>query len=158
VLGVGGSGVSIKIFHLPVWYLALSYSLATFVQAGLLLIFLHRRVGGFDLERLILPFVKISLASLTSGSFMYVFLKILDRSAWDQRLSFLGGLTLPAHFEIFVIDTRYTVNLILLTTIVGVIGAAVYFLMSWLLKIEEAKIFVKLLRRFTPLRGVTSIR
>jgi hypothetical protein len=106
-------------------------------------------MGGFDLGRLTLPFVKIGLASSVSGSLMYVFLKILDRSAWDQRLSFLGGLTLPTHFEVFVIDTRYTINLAFLTAFVGLIGATVYLLMSWLLKIEEAKIFLKLLRRVT---------
>jgi len=146
-VGVSLSAVAILIWHLPVWCLALSYSLATFLNAGLLFIFLCKKVGGFDFGRLTLPPLKISLASLVSGSLMYVFLKILDRSAWDQRLSFLGRLTLPAHFEVFVIDTRYTVNLILLTTIVGAIGAAVYFLMSWILKIEEAKIFLKLLRK-----------
>lgn len=147
-IGISLSMAAILIFHLPVWSLALSYSLATFVHAGLLLVFLHRKVGGFGLSRLTIPFVKVSLASLTSGSLMYVFLKILDRSAWDQRLSFLGRLTLPANFEVFVIDTRYTINLAFLTCFVLLIGAVVYLLMSWLLKIEEAKIFVKLLRKF----------
>ena len=146
-VGVSLSTISILIFHLPVWSLALSYSIATFFHAGLLLLFLNRKVGGFDFYQLSIPFIKISVASLVSGSFMYVFLKILDRSAWDQRLSFLGKLTLPANFEIFVIDTRYTVNLVVLTAVVGLIGAVVYILMSWLLKIEEAKIFVKLLAR-----------
>ncbi len=153
VVGISLSAAAILVFHLPVWSLALSYSLATFLHAGLLLIFLHKKVGGFDFYKLSIPFMKISIASLTSGVFMYVFLKILDRSAWDLRLSFLGRLTLPANFEVFVIDTRYTVNLIILTTIVGLIGATVYFLMSWLLKIEEAKICIKLLRKFKfPLR------
>jgi putative peptidoglycan lipid II flippase len=149
IIGVCLSVTFILLWRLPVWSLALSYSLATFAHAGLLLTFLYRRMGGFDLGRLTLPFVKIGLASSVSGSLMYVFLKILDRSAWDQRLSFLGGLTLPTHFEVFVIDTRYTINLAFLTAFVGLIGATVYLLMSWLLKIEEAKIFLKLLRRVT---------
>ena len=147
VVSVGLCVISILVLHLPVWSLALSYSLATLLHAGLLLIFLYKKVGGFDLYRLIVPFVKISASSLVSGSSMYFFLKVLDRSAWDQRLSFLGGLTLPAHFEVFVIDTRYTLNLVFLTAFVSVIGAAVYLAVSWLLRIEEITLFIKLLRK-----------
>lgn len=147
VVSVSLCVISILVLHLPVWSLAFSYSLATLLHAGLLLIFLHRRVGGFSLYKLVMPFVKISASSLVSGSFMYVFLKVLDRSAWDQRLSFLGGVTLPAHFEVFVIDTRYTLNLVFLTAFVSVVGAAVYLAVSWLLRIEELTLFIKLLRK-----------
>lgn len=150
VLGISLAMASILKLGLPIWSVALSYSLATFLHTLLLLIFLNKKVGGFDLKKLLLPPLKISAASLTSGSLMYIFLKILDRSAWDQRLSFLGRLSLPAHFEVFVIDTRYTVNLIILTTIVGVIGVGVYLLMVKLLKVEEARVFLKLLRKFKP--------
>ena len=154
-VGISLSISAILIFHLPVWSLALSYSLATLLHAGLLLTFLHKKVGGFDFRKLVAPFVKISLASLASGSLMYFFLKILDRSAWDQSLSFLGGLTLPTNFEVFVIDTRYTLNLAFLTAFVGLVGAVVYLLMSWVLKIEEIKIFLKLLPRIENLmRGL----
>lgn len=147
ILGVSLSVIFILRLGLPIWSIALAYSLATFVHTALLMFLLHQRVGGFDFNRLLMPFAKISIASLTSGGLMYILLKVLDRSAWDQRLSFLGSLSLPAHFEIFVIDTRYTINLIILTTIVGVIGAVVYLLMVKLLKIEEVEIFAKLLRK-----------
>ncbi len=139
--------ISILVLHLPVWSLAFSYSLATLLQCALLLIFLYKKVGGFDLYQLVVPFVKISASSLVSGSAMYFFLKVLDRSAWDQRLSFLGGLTLPANFEIFVIDTRYTLNLVFLTAFVCVVGALVYFAISWLFRVEEITLFTKLLRK-----------
>jgi putative peptidoglycan lipid II flippase len=150
ILGIALSVTFILKMGLPVWSIALAYSLATYLHALLLLLLLHQRVGGFDFGRLLTPFVKISLSSLASGGVMYIFLKILDRSAWDQRLSFLGRLSLPAHFEVFVIDTRYTVNLIILTTIVGTIGAIVYLLMVKLLRVEEVEIFVKLLRKLKP--------
>lgn len=146
-LGIMLAVISILKLGLPIWSVALAFSVGTFLQALLLFIFLHRKVKGFDLKKLLLPPLKISTAAIVSGSFMYVFLKILDRSAWDQRLSFLGRLSLPTHFEVFVIDTRYTVNLTILTVTVGVIGTAVYLLLAKLLKIEEAKIFLKLLRR-----------
>jgi len=155
VVSVSLCAVSILVFRLPVWSLALSYSVATLLHAGLLLVFLNKKVGGFDFGKLSIPFIKVSLASLTSGSFMYVFLKILDRSAWDQRLSFLGQWTLPANFEVFVVDTRYTLNLAFLTCFVGLIGVVVYLLMSWVLGIEEMKIFLKFLPRIENLvRGL----
>jgi putative peptidoglycan lipid II flippase len=146
-LGIALSSSFVLLWHGPVWSIALAYSIATLLHFILLMILLYRKVEGFDRQQLFGPLLKIGFASLTSGTVMYVLLKLLDRSAWDERLSFLGRLTLPANFEVLVIDTRYTVNLIVLTMIVGIVGAAVYLLMSWLLKIEEAKIFVKLLRR-----------
>ncbi len=57
IIGISLSTTSILVFHRPVWWLALSYSLATFIHAGLLLVFLHRKVGGFGWRRLVMPFV-----------------------------------------------------------------------------------------------------
>jgi hypothetical protein len=80
---------------------------------------------------------------------MFFFLKILDRSAWDKKLSFLGrfGLALPVTFDRFVLDTRYTVNLIYLTIIVSVIGGLVYIFMVRALKVPEIKIFARLITK-----------
>ena len=70
---------------------------------------------------------------------MFFLLKVLDRSAWDKRLSFLHwiGLKLPTTFDHFVLDTRYTINLILLTLLVGIIGVLTYLLLAWFLKVKE---------------------
>jgi len=78
---------------------------------------------------------------------MFFLLKILDRSAWDKHLSFLRwvGLKLPTSFQYFVLDTRYTFNLILLTVLVGIIGLLVYLLLAWLLKVEEISLLKKLI-------------
>lgn len=147
ILGISLSTISIVKLGWPIWSVALSFSLATFLHAFALLVFLHRKVGGFNLKTLFLSPLKVSSAAFVSGGLMYFFLKILDRSAWDQRLSFLGRWSLPTHFEVFVIDTHYTANLIILTAIVSLIGVTAYLSMSKLLKIEELSAFLKLRHR-----------
>ena len=55
-------------------------------------------------------------------------------------------------FDKFVLDTRYTLNLIILVVGVSLIGFLVYILVSWLLKSQELKIFVKLIKKFQPVK------
>jgi len=92
---------------------------------------------------------KIILAAFGSGALMFFLLKVLDRSAWDKRLSFLHwvGLKLPTTFEYFVLDTRYTFNLILLTFFVALVGFLSYLFFSWLFRVEEVAILKKLAAR-----------
>jgi putative peptidoglycan lipid II flippase len=141
--------IFILIFHWPIWGLALAFSLSSVLQAIVLLFFLSRRVGGFEKKELILPFSKILFSSLISGGAMFFFLKILDRAAWDKKLSFLGrfGLVLPTSFDRFVLDTRYTLNLVYLTFLVGLIGGIFYLAFTFLLGVKELKVLVKLLGR-----------
>lgn len=136
----------ILVFHLPIWGLALSFSLASLLQFLILLHCLDDEVGGFPRKNLFQPFLKISFSSLFSGSLMYFLLKIFDRSAWDKRLSFLGklGLALPTTFERFVLDTRYTINLIILLTIVSLAGITTYLVLAYLFQIEALIVFKKL--------------
>ncbi len=77
---------------------------------------------------------------------MYVVLKIFDRSVWEKSLSFLGvfGLKLPTFFENLVLDTRYTMNLLLISFLVSVIGLTTYLFMAWILRIEQLSAVVKL--------------
>lgn len=151
----------VLVLKFPVWGLALAYSLAGIVQVVVLLILLSRRVGGFAGHGLGAAFTKITTAALVSGSFMFVLLKIFDRSAWDRKLSFLGelGLALPTTFDRFVLDTRYTVNLALLTVFVALAGVLVYLLIASLLKVEELDVLVRLSKRvsFDKLRRARRI-
>jgi putative peptidoglycan lipid II flippase len=143
-------------FKLSVWTLAFAFSLASFTQVGLLFSFLSRKIPRFEKRRVALPFFKIALASFASGGLMFFFLKIFDRSAWDKKLSFLHwvGLKLPTTFDHFVLDTRYTLNLIFLTGFVSLIGLGTYLLLSWLLKIKEAEIFKKLFVRVKRIKAL----
>lgn len=139
----------------PIWGLAMAYSLSQIFQLGVLLAILTRRVGGLGQFGLVMTTIKIFVSSLTAGGVMFLLLKVLDRSAWDKKLSFLGhlGLGLPKPFDTFLLDTRYTLNLIYITVAVALIGALVYLLMSALLRIEELRVMLRVFSRL-PLNRV----
>ncbi len=120
--------VFIRYLGLPVWGLAISTSVASIINAFLLLVFLDRKVEKFDRGRLILPAIKIFTATLITGIFLYVPMKLLDQ---------------------LVFDTTRTVNLILLTGIVSTIGLMVYLFLAWFLNIEEIIIFFNLARKIS---------
>lgn len=141
--------------QLPVWGLAFSFASSALLQT-LVLGFLLARKMGFRPSNFFTPLLKVGLASISSGVVMYVLLKIFDLSAWDQRLSFLGGLTLPERWELFVLDTRYTVNLLLLTIFVSVVGMLFYLIVCKLLRVEEVKLFTQIWQRI-PRLGQTKV-
>lgn len=149
-------GVFVLVFNLPIWSLALAFSLASFVQMISLFLILARKFTFPEKKRMIIAFIKVALASFSAGGSMFFLLKILDRSVWDKRLSFLGylGLKLPTTFDRFVLDTRYTLNLMLLTLIVSLTGALVYFLMARFLKVKELAVFARLLMKLRQLPRV----
>lgn len=136
-------------FKTSTWGLAMSFSIASLTQAIILLMFLHKRVK-FDKLSLLSPFSKIALASSVSGTVMFFLLRIFDRSAWDKKLSFLGelGLAIPTTFERFILDTRYTVNLVVLTAFVALVGAVVYLFMVWVLRVREFTVITNVIARF----------
>jgi len=146
LLNILFGGFFILILKLPIWSLAMGFSLASIIQTILLIIFIRKKVDFFS-EDLFVVLVKIIFSSLISGGVMFFFLKVLDRSAWDRKLSFLGhfGLALPVTFERFILDTRYTINLVYLTVIVGLIGLISYIILGKILKIPEITIFSRLL-------------
>jgi len=113
-------------FDLGVLGLALAISLASFLHAGLLLIFLSSLVGGFNKSKLFTPFLKMSLATVLTGFALWIPLKVLDR---------------------YILNTAKTIQLIILAIITISIGLSVYFLLSKLFKIKELDSFVNLLKR-----------
>ena len=153
--------VLVLVLKLPIWSLALSYSVAGVLQFLVLFRLLSKKLGGFQGFELGSGFTKVLAAASFAGSLMFVLLRILDRSAWDKKLSFLGqlGIALPTTFDRFVLDTRYTVNVIVLTIVVGLIGLVVYLAITYLLGVREFQIFVKAIDRvpfFAPLKNTFS--
>lgn len=118
--------IFIRFLYLPVWSLALSTSIASLTNWFLLLIFLYRKVAGFDLKALVLPFIKMLFSSITTGVFLYVPMKLLDR---------------------LVFDTTRVFDLILLTGVAAISGLSVYIFLAWFLDIEEVSTFFKLLQK-----------
>jgi len=144
----------IIVFKFQIWTLALAFSLASLIQVTILFILISKKIPIFKETKIFTTFAKTTLASFLSGGLIFFLLKVLDRSAWDKNLSFLRwvGLKLPTSFELFVLDTRYTLNLILLTVFVALLGIVTYLLLSWLFRIEEISILRRVIIRFKKIR------
>ena len=149
VLNVVADFVMIRVLRVDVWGLAAGFSIASFIQTVILFITLNNRISDRETLKNLLPTVKITVASLVSGGAMYFVLKFFDEWAWIRKLSFLGkvGAFESIHFEKFVLDTRYTINLMILTAFVVFIGFVFYILVSFLLKSKELTYFIYMIRR-----------
>lgn len=130
IVNVLGSFIFIWGFHLPIWGLALSTTLSDIVNAILLLLLLDKKVR-FEKNRLFIPALKMSLAALFTGVFLYVPMKLLDQ---------------------LVFDTTKTINLIMLTSVASIIGLSVYLFLAFLLDIKELSTFVSLTQKITNLK------
>lgn len=102
--------------HWGVVGLAAAASVAAIVQALILFLVLSFKLKFFDAEALLVPILKMVLASLLTGLFLWAPMRLLD---------------------LYVFDTTRTINLILLTFSVGVIGATVYLTLSQAFDIKE---------------------
>lgn len=144
-----GDFVLVKGFHLEVWALAASFAASTLVESIILLILIHKRIGEIVNLTFISHLLKILATTVISGSAMYFMLKIFDKSVWVKRLSFLGGIdaTRTFPFEKFVLDTRYTGNVIILTGVTFLVGLIIYTLLSLLFRVDEAKYFLRVAKR-----------
>jgi putative peptidoglycan lipid II flippase len=149
--------IFITVLGFDVWGLALAFSIGSAIRAVILFYLINKRLENGYFYKALLPVVKSTIAALGSGVVMYFMLKIFDRSVWVKRLSFLrnieGAHAIP--FEKFVLDTRYTVNLIALTIMVSLVGILVYLGISILLRSEQVWTFLNLIKRVL-IRGKVS--
>jgi len=121
-----------------IWGIALAYSIAAIVQFLLMNIILVRKIH-FDYNRVLVSFSKILLSGALASFVMFFILRIFDQSVWVKRLSFIGYYeslhSLP--FQRFVLDTRYTSNLLILTILVSAVGLIVFIMSSHALHTDE---------------------
>lgn len=137
--------IFVLLFKLPVWSLALAFSISSILQSIALYFLTLKKINVGNKGELFMPLLKMLTAGTISGSVMYFILKFFDKSVWIKQLSFVTNVNLP--FEKFVLDTRYAGNLLILTIIVGLIGVSVYILALILFRSKELSIFVTLLKR-----------
>ena len=123
----------IKVFFLPIHTLALSTSIASFLDCFLLLFFLDKKIGGFKKTDLFLPALKIFIASAITGVALYVPLKLLDQ---------------------LVFDTTRTINLLALTGTASLSGLFCYIFLAWFLKIKEVTSFFHVVKKFGKVKKV----
>lgn len=125
-----GSLVLVQGLKMSSWALGFSYSIGAFIESIILLIVLKNKLKNFSIFKVLLPMTKTLIAAVLSGGVMYYLLKFFDK--WDPI-----NLPKPIAFENFVLDTRYTLNLLILTLIVAAFGLFIYILTSIILKSDE---------------------
>ncbi len=126
--GTGENGGSLQIFlkdvfdlqaidDIRVVALPLAYSVSVFIQFSLLLFFLRRRLGKIGLRKILKSSFKIFSAGILMAAIMLAIINFVSFSA----------------------------NLILLTMLVALVGAAFYLLLTYLFKSPELKMIFKIL-------------
>lgn len=120
------SVVFIQLWHLPVWSLGLSTTIASILNALTLYIVLAKRMRVLTVLDLWVPPIKMAFAAVVSGVAVYIPLKLFDQ---------------------LVFDTSRTFGLLMLTGIAGSLGLITYISLSWLFNIGEVHSFFALMRR-----------
>lgn len=123
----------IKFLGWGVWSIALSYSVAAILDLLILLYLLHRKVGGFDINALLVPFTKISYSAVLMGISLYLPMKLLDE---------------------VIFDTTRTINLVFLTVIATFAGIVSYLFFTWAFKVKEIRLLYRIFYRFRPSSGL----
>jgi putative peptidoglycan lipid II flippase len=158
-LSVVANFIFIKVFNLPAWGLAAAFSLGAAFQAIVLFYLINKRIIKRNLVSILVPIFKSVIAALSSGAIMYFLLKFFDKSVWIKRLGLLGQIEgiRSLNFERFVLDTRYTLNLLILTLVVSFIGAVIYLVISFILKNDQLWTFVNLIQKVVLRRKVDPV-
>lgn len=139
----------IRILGFDVWGLAAAYSIGSFVQAIILFYLINKRMKNGSFIKTLFPIIKSVIAAMGSGVTMYFMLKFFDRWTWIKKISFVSTIDIAKNidFEKFVLDTRYTANLLILTFIVTFVGVAQYLILAILFKSKEVWNFFSLVKR-----------
>lgn len=137
---VMGDFVLIRGLGLPVWAMAASFAFSTYVEVLFLLFLLNKRVGPILNKDFWTHIFKISIATIFSGFVMYFLIKFFDRWYWLRQ-------TTPIPFEKFVLNTSYSLNVLILTAISFLAGLISYILISLAFKIDEASYFLVVVKR-----------
>lgn len=121
----------VRILKWEVWSLGLAFSLSNLLSAVSLFLALHFKVGGFDLDQAIKPFLKMLMATIIMGMALYIPIKLLDQ---------------------VIFDTTRTVNLLILTSLASVFALSVYVLLVWFMRVQELKTYVDLFKKIGKLQ------
>ncbi|MBI2335061.1 murein biosynthesis integral membrane protein MurJ [Candidatus Daviesbacteria bacterium] len=127
VLNIILSVYFIVILKLDVWSIGLANAVAAILSAVLLFWTLHFKVGKFDLNKILIPFLKMIMAAIIMGVALYVPIKLLDQ---------------------VIFDTTRTINLLILTSLSSAFALSVYVILVWFMKVRELDTYVELLKRF----------
>lgn len=111
-------------FKLPVWSLALAFSIAMSLNVLFLIGLLYKRIEGFDMGLLFKEMAKILIAAFNTSILTYFLMRLLD------------GL---------IFDTNRTLNVFLLILIGFIFYAMMYIFLSWLFGVREMYIITRMI-------------
>jgi len=111
-------------FKLPIWSLAISFSISIFLNSFTLFLILTKKIPGFDYQKIIVEIIKITLAGGISAIISYELMRLLD------------GL---------IFQTIFTINVFFLLTVTFIIFISLYLFSSWIFDIKEIYLVGKLI-------------
>lgn len=114
------------VLHLPVWSLALSFSIAMTIHVILLFYVLYKKIKGLNIIFLIEESIKIVVATFNTAVLTYFLMRLFD------------GL---------LIDTTRTLNVFILLIIGFAFYTAMYLFLCWLFGVKELYIITKMLTK-----------
>ncbi len=112
------------VLKLPVWSLALAFSIAMTIHVALLFYVLYRKIKGLNILLFLEESLKITVATFNTAVLTYFLMRLFD------------GL---------LIDTTRTLNVFLLLIIGFVFFSATYIFLCWLFGVKELYIITKML-------------
>ena len=121
-VSIGTSFALLNISNMGIVSIAIGAILGAIIQSLFLFCVLFKRLGGFDLQSLLIPILKIFIASSLTGVFLWIPMRLFDQ----------------------ILDTTRTLNLVFLTISATAIGAMVYLWLSKLLKVTQLDAYLKL--------------
>ncbi|MCL5003839.1 MAG: oligosaccharide flippase family protein [Patescibacteria group bacterium] len=128
LVGVLASLIFLRVFHFGVWSLGLSFSIISLIDFLFMFLVLWRKFPQLLRPEFLMPLGKMILGAILSGLITLVTLKF-----FDQRLA--------------IFDTRYSLNLIILTGTALLVGGLTYLLTCYYLGLHEGKRLVGLILR-----------
>ncbi len=116
LLNTAMSVIFVMVLNLPVWSLALSFSIGMNLNVIILLSLLVRRLGGFEWKLFFIELIKISTASILAGCILFFSNSLLD---------------------MLIFDTERTINVFFLLAVNGILFVGVYLGLTWLVAVRE---------------------
>lgn len=116
----------ITILKLNVWSIGLANSVSAILSGILLFWTLHFKIGKFNLDQVLIPLLKMFMATIIMGVALYVPIKLLDQ---------------------VIFDTTKTYNLLILTGLSSIFALSIYVFLVWFLKVKELKTYVDLIKK-----------
>lgn len=124
LINTGLSLLFIFYFKLPIWSLAISFSISITFNSLILFIILTKKISSFNFSEIIYELIKILFSAIISAIISYSLMRLLD------------GL---------VFKTSFTINVFFLLITTFLIFISLYLFISWIFNIKEIYLVSKIL-------------